>query len=247
MSVVDAAGNEAPVLDRLVNVYNRPAPATPGPANGANASAQATLTVGWLAHRKATLTTADGRGARIVGRLTAPGGAPISGAWVDVVPALAPGSTRLGPIGARTGKDGRFVASLPRSISSCRVRISYAAHVGDSVPAATRTLVLRVRAGITLAIAPRISAVGGSIFFRGRLRGGPVPPAGKQLVLEARSPGGSWIEFKVVRTDTRGRYRASYRFRFPGPALYEFRVSSEPESDYPYAAGASRVLLVRER
>jgi hypothetical protein len=127
------------------------------------------------------------------------------------------------------------------------VRISYRAHVGDSEPAAAQTLVLRVRAGIALTIAPRTSGVGGSISFRGRLRGGPIPAEGKQLVLEARSPGGSWIEFKVVRTDSRGRYRASYRFRFPGPALYDFRAVSEPESDYPYAAGSSRVVLVRER
>lgn len=247
VSVVDAAGNTAPVLDRVVSVYNPAAPGVPGPPNGANASARATLTVGWSGHRRPTLTTGYGRGARIAGRLTAPGGPAISGALVEVQPSPPTGGRHLAAISARTGRDGRFTVLLPAGISSCRVRISYRAHVGDSAPAAAQTLVLRVRAGIALTIAPRTSVVGGSISFHGRLRGGPIPAEGKQLVLEARSPGGSWIEFKVVRTDSRGRYHASYRFRFPGPALYDFRAVSEPESDYPYAAGSSRVVLVRER
>jgi hypothetical protein len=247
VTVIDAAGNAAPVLDRMVTVYNPPAPGVPGPPNGANASTQATLTVGWLGQRRSTLTTRYGRGARIAGRLTAPGAAPISGALIEVQPSLATGGRRLASISARTGQDGRFTALLPRGISSCRLRIAYRAHIGDSVPAAVRSLSLRVRAGVALTVTPHTSGVGGSIFFRGRLRGRPIPADGKQLVLEARSPGGSWIQFKVVRTDSRGRYRASYRFRFPGPALYDFRAVSEPESDYPYAAGSSRALLVRER
>jgi hypothetical protein len=247
VSVVDAAGNTAPVLDRMVTVNNPPVPGVPGPPNGVNASTRATLTVGWPGHRRPTLTTSYGRGARIAGRLTAPGGAAISAALIEVQPSRATGGRRPSTIVARTGHDGRFTALLPRSISSCRVRITYRAHVGDSVPAAVRTLALRVHAGIALTVTPRSSGVGGSIFFRGRLRGGPIPAEGKQLVLEARSPGGSWIQFKVVRTDPRGRYHASYRFRFPGPALYDFRAVSEPESDYPYAAGSSPALLVRER
>ena len=89
--------------------------------------------------------------------------------------------------------------------------------------------------------------MGHSIFFSGRLRGRPIPPDGKQLVLEARSPGGPWLEFDVIRSDPRGRYRASYTFKFPGPANYEFRVVSEAEADYPYAWGASKVVAVFER
>jgi hypothetical protein len=66
-------------------------------------------------------------------------------------------------------------------------------------------------------------------------------------VLEARSPGGAWIEFSVIRTGPRGRFHGSYRFRFPGPADYQFRAVSEPESDYPFAAGSSNVVGVHER
>jgi hypothetical protein len=244
VSVIDAAGNSAPVLDRMVTVFN---PSAPGPPNGTNASAKAALTARWQGHRGATLTTRYGRVERIAGRLTAPGGGPISGALVEVRGPTASAGCRRAAVNVRTGGDGRFAVSLPRRLSSCRLQVSYRARLGDSLPAASRALLLRVRAGIALTIAPRTSSVGGSISFHGRLRGGPIPSEGKQLVLEARSPGGQWIEFKVVRTDARGRFDASYTFRFAGPALYEFRVVSEPESDYPYAAGSSRVLLVRER
>jgi hypothetical protein len=103
-----------------------------------------------------------------------------------------------------------------------------------------------VRAGVALGVSPHTTSVGQQIFFSGRLLGGPVPPAGKQLVLEARSPGGAWIEFNVVRSGAHGRFHASYRFRFPGPADYQFRALSEPESDYPFAAGASNVVGVHE-
>jgi len=41
-----------------------------------------------------------------------------------------------------------------------------------------------------------------------------IPRGGKQLVLEARSRGGSWLEFKVIRANALGRFRATYRFRF---------------------------------
>ena len=96
-------------------------------------------------------------------------------------------------------------------------------------------------------IAPRVASVGRSIYFSGHLRGGPVPSGGKLLVLEARSPGGSWLEFDVVRSDAHGRYHASYRFKFPGPAKYQFRVLCEAEADYPFATGSSRVMGVFER
>jgi hypothetical protein len=148
--------------------------------------------------------------------------------------------------GPRTGADGRFRVRLPGRISSRTLCFAYRSPVGAR-QVVTRTLTLSVRAGIDLSIAPRTASVGRSIFFRGRLRGGPIPAGGKHLVLEARSPGGPWLEFDVVRTDARGRYRSTYRFKFPGPAEYQFRVLSEAESDYPFAAGSSNVVGVFER
>jgi hypothetical protein len=127
------------------------------------------------------------------------------------------------------------------------LRFAYRSHVGDAAAAVVRSLTLSVRAGIRLSVSPHLTGVGQAIRFRGHLRGGPVPRGGKQLVLEARSPGGRWIQFDDVRSDDRGRFHSSYRFRFAGPAHYQFRAVSEPESDYPFAEGASNRVSVFER
>jgi hypothetical protein len=245
VSVIDAAGNAAPVLDRTINVYNAPAPGTPGPANGTNASSQATLAVRWKTTPKKTLHSPYGRLHVITGRLTTTGGAPIVGAQIDVTRSSVAGKHMV-MSSPRTDASGRFSLALPRSIASATLGLAYRTHIGDPLPVTTSTLKLEVGAGISLRVTPRTASVGSSIFFHGRLLGGPVPAEGKQLVLEARSPGGPWIEFEVVRTNARGRFHASYRFKFPGPATYEFRARSEPESDYPFAAGASSSVAIRE-
>jgi len=245
VTAIDAAGNAAPVLDREITVANPPGV---GPANGTNASAQATLVAHWKGTARVSVTSRYGHKQTVLGRLTGPNGAPISGALLDVsaTPQFQ-GSKPVALASPRTGADGRFTVPVGGSVSSSTLRFAYRSHLGDSPPVARSTLTLRVRAGIALAVAPHTASVGQSIFFRGRLLGGPIPRGGKQLVLEARSPGSPWIEFKVIRANARGRYRASYRFKFAGPADYQFRAVSEAESDYPFAAGLSNVVGVRER
>ncbi len=253
VSVIDAAGNAATVLDRNITIDNPPTPGgalaqgEAGGPNGTNASARATLAVGWLGTASARLASGYGRAHTIVGRLTAADGAPIEAAQVDLLSTLdyAGASTAAMP-SMRTGAGGRFALRLPADSSSRTLRFAYSDRLG--APAVvTRTLALSVRAGVSLAIAPRTASVGRSIYFSGRLRGGPVPSGGKLLVLEARSPGGAWLEFDVIRSDARGRFDASYRFKFPGPAEYQFRVLCETEADYPFATGASPVVGVFER
>lgn len=245
VSVIDAAGNAAPVLDRAVTIDNPPPPGAP---NGANASAQARLAVRWAGTAKASARGRFSRARTLSGRLTTVGGRPISGATIDLraTPAYA-GAKPLAMASPRTDADGRFSVSVPAGASSRTLRFAYRAHLDDAHPAATGALRLVTRAGIALRVSPHTTSAGSSIHFLGRLRGGPIPRGGKQLVLEARSPGSAWIQFKVVHTDARGRYRASYRFKFPGPADYRFRVRSEAESDYPFAAGSSNVVGVHER
>jgi hypothetical protein len=252
VSVIDAAGNTATVLDRSITIAN-PQPSgggTPnagGGPNGTNASARATLAVGWKGARGAGLIAGFGHVQTIVGRLTGAGGAPIGSAQIDVLatPDYA-GANTAAMAGVRTQADGRFTLELPADVSSRTLRFEYSDLLGGA-PVVTRTLTLSVRAGVSLTVAPRTASVGRSIHFSGRLRGGPIPSGGKPLVLEARSPGGAWLEFDVIRSDARGRYHASYRFKFAGPASYQFRVLCEAEADYPFATGSSRVEGVFER
>jgi hypothetical protein len=245
VSVIDAAGDSAPVLDRAITVANPPPVGGP---NGTNASTRATLAAGWVGSRKARVTAAYGHAHVIAGRLTAPGGTPIVGAAIDCTATAAyQGAKPVAMACPRTGADGRFAMKVPRGASSRTIRLAYRAHVGDALPVATCTLALAVRAGMRLRVSPHTTSVGHAIHFTGRLLGGPVPHGGKPVVLEAGSPGGPWIEFDVVRTNRKGRYRDSYTFKFPGPVDYRFRALSEGEADYPYATGSSNVVRVHER
>jgi primosomal replication protein N len=250
---VTAASSPAPVT--VQNGPGAPGPVGPGSPlalrgapNGTNASDQAKLTAHWTRTRKVALTSSYGVRNRISGTLTTSAGQPVSGASLDVyeTPGYEGARARLSAVVPRTGPTGGYSLTLPAGVSSCTLLLRYRSHVNDTVPAATATLTLRVHAGLTLKISPRTVSVGERIFFSGKLAGAPVPPGGKQLVLEASS-GGEWIQFKAIHTGPKGRYHASYRFKFPGPATYRFRVLSPYEADFPFLEGTSSNIAVHER
>jgi hypothetical protein len=263
--VQDAAGNSSTVYAGTISVANSSGTgatggggaaaqigpgsllALRGPANGANASDQAKLTARWRGTAKSTRTSRYGQADRVTGRLVTSTGQPISGALLDVsaTPA-AQGAKSASLASVRTGPMGAWNLTLPRSVSSSTVRFAYRSHVDDTIPVATATLTLRIHAGIDLQIVPRVTSVGHTIVFTGTLHGTPIPPGGKQLVLEASS-GGEWVQFRTIATTAKGRYRASYRFKFPGPITYRFRVYAPHEADFPFLEGTSNVVSVYER
>ncbi len=259
VALLDAAGNATTILSRQVTFANHTAsvpagasvgPGSPlalrGPANGTNASDQATLTARWKSTTKATRTSSYGAKEEITGRLTAPGNVPITGASLNVYETPAYEGARTVPLaGVRTGPTGAWTLTLPRDVSSSALRFEYRSHQNDTIPVATTALTLRVHAGIALKIAPHVSSIGHRIVFSGTLQGTPIPPGGKQLVLEASS-GREWIQFRTITTNAKGRYRATYRFKFAGPVVYHFRVLSPHEADFPYLAGTSNVASVYE-
>lgn len=225
-----------------------------GPAaavsNGTIVSAQAILTAAWRGHGGERLASAYGVKHVVEGRLTGSDGAAIVGARIEVEQLAAFDGAKPRVLASpRTGGQGRWRLVLPRWIPSGELRFSYSAHLGDPLPVATRTLTLGVRAGVELRIAPRVARSSGTIRFSGRLLGGPIPGGGKQVVLEARSPGGRWLEFHVIRgrAGAGGRFGFAYRFRLPGPTRYEFRAVCEAEADYPFATGSSNVVRVVEQ
>jgi len=261
--VEDAAGNQAIAYDGTIMVAGPPptgaaasatgpiGPGSPlalrGPANGTNASDQAKLTARWTSTTKTTRTTPYGATNHITGHLTTSTGQPISGAMLDITEDPAVQGARVAALaGVRTGPTGAWTLTLPKTIPSITLRIIYRSHVNDTVPVATATLTLRVHAGIALHITPHTTSVNHTIHFSGSLHGTPIPPGGKQLVLEASS-GGEWIQFDTLATGAHGRYHASYRFKFPGPVTYKFRVISPHEADFPFLAGSSNVVAVYER
>jgi hypothetical protein len=256
VQLLDAAGNSTTILSRQVTFANSApsaaiepcrAAAPGGSVSGTSTSNQAKLTARWSDTAKALRTSHYGAAERVTGRLTATNGAGIAGARIDVceTPSFrGAGTRRIG--GGSTGPVGQWSITLPRGVSSGALRFVYSSPQNPALAAASATLRLGVHAGVGLHIAPRTSSVGHRIRFTGRLLGAPIPAGGKQLVLEARS-GGEWIQFDNIRTDAHGQYRATYRFKFPGPVTYHFRVLSRYEAAFPYLGGTSRIVTVHER
>jgi hypothetical protein len=271
VSVTNAAGNSTVALDRKIAILNHPGssplpgstPVATGnaldtghaattqnllPPNGTNASPAARLVLRWPSTAHTALAAPYGRSHTLRGHLTATDGSPIGGATLQVLytPAYQGASPRS-LASVRTSTDGSLQVRLPASMPSSRITLAYSSHSGQPSPDITAALMLVVPASLSLRVTPTVSHVGDTISFTGSLRGSPLPRGGKQLVLEARAPGGSWRQFRVLSTLPHGRYRSTYRFRLPGPITYEFRTTSPHEADFPYGAGASRVVRVRER
>ncbi len=218
-----------------------------GAPNGSGASDQATLTARWKG-AGARLKSAYGKPHTLEGRLSAPGGGPIAGASIAVSDLPAAAGAHASDLPAvRTDAKGRFTLRLPRTLTSVALGLAYRSHLADSTPVATRTLALAVAPTLQLHVSPILSAIHHTIHFTGRVLGGAIPPGGKQLDLEGRTPGTPWVQFKVIRTSARGTFHASYRFVIPGPSAYTFRVVSQYEADYPFLAGVSNLVGVVER
>ncbi len=206
------------------------------------------LTVHWAAGGRAARVSSYGRAQSVSGRLTAASGAPIGGATVQVLstPAFQGAHTRT-LARVRTRAQGTFAVRLPPSTPSTRLTFAYSADPAQATPSVTAQLTLAVPARVSLNVVPRVSHVDGTIAFSGSLPGGPLPPGGKQVILEAQTLHGPWRQFQVLSTAARGRFKASYRFRLAGPIDYRFRAVCPHEADYPYATGASPPVLVHER
>jgi hypothetical protein len=254
LKVVSAAGDTAIIDDHVVTVDNGSGPPSASPVTsaatqicaGSGASGQAKLTARWSRTAKMTLTGRYGAWEHVSGRLTTPSGQAIAGATIDVCETPAYEGARTSTIvSTHTGPTGAWSIMLPQSTSSAVLRFAYPSPANGTVPLATAILKLRVHAGIALGITPRVTSMGRRIFFSGVVHGTPIPPGGKQLVLEASS-GGEWIQFDTIHTNARGLYHASYRFKLPGPVSYRFRVLSPHEADFPYLSGMSNSVVVHE-
>jgi hypothetical protein len=206
------------------------------------------LVVHWATTARTAQVSAYGRSQVVAGRLTGASGSPIGGATVQVLSTPAfQGARTKALTSVRTSGDGSFRLRLPASLPSTRLTFAYAANQGQAAPTVTAQLTLAVPARVFLKVAPKVSHVGGTIVFKGALSGGPLPPGGKQVILEARTLHGPWRQFQVLSTAAKGRFKASYRFRLAGPIDYRFRAVCPHEADFPYGTGASPMVLVHER
>lgn len=233
----DAAGNRTLLFGPVAKTIVAP-PADRGEANGTPASDAARFT----GRRHRTVTTSfRHRRLRVRGRLVGPDGTPIAGALVDVSSQLHRAGAGFRVIGhTRTSRKGGFSYKAPPGASRT-LRFGYRSHVNDSANAATLDVLQRVRASATLRASRRFVGRGGRVTFRGRLRGGYVPPRGKLVELQATDRG-RWRTFALIRSDRRGNFH--YRYRFSGSGRFAFRARVRFERAYPYVLGYSARTFV---
>jgi hypothetical protein len=244
--VQDAAGNAITQELGSFVVGTAPGSVERGALNGRNATDVAKLTAR-IGRRRST-TTDYGRRVVVRGRLVNDAGLPIIGARVDVLrQTLLRGAATRTFDQARTGSDGRYRASLPAYMPSSRLRLAYRSHLNDAVEAAHATVTLRVRARVILRVVRHTVAPFGVIRLRGRLVGAPLPARGKVIELRARAKSTrTWLPFRSVRTDRRGRFRTDYRLRQGyRNVTYEFEALARADGGYPYATGRSAPQRVR--
>ena len=188
------------------------------------------------------------RRVRIHGRLIAGVHTPLSGAPVRVIERFEPGAhPGIRESTVRTDRAGRFSFRTPRGPS----RTIELAYPGSQTLARSgaRTLRLRVRGRVRLRTSSRSAVVGGRpLLFRGRVVAAPgtIPEKGMPVRLQFRLGRSPWSAFRTIQTDSRGRFRYSYRFSDNDSrgARFQFRAYLPADENWPYAPAGSRPVIV---
>lgn len=219
----------------------------PGPPNGTPATDAARLSVRWDGTSSTLRKIRYGQRPVLRGQLTTTGGRPVRDAAIRIAIRQDHRGSRAEHQTLRTDDGGSFRWRLPKGIGSRRLTLSYHEHVGDAQPAARRTLRLEVAAAVRMTLDRRTARQGQTVRLRGRLVGRPLPKVGSVIELQARNPGRKWITFRTIRAKRNGTFSSGYRFRMPGPAVFEMRARVRKSGDYPYATGVSphRRIVVR--
>lgn len=247
LRVQDAAGNERLVHgDNPVEVANVQIPAAPTsvPAPGAPTPASGhTLSARFNGASRSTMTVAYGRRISVSGRLTHGSHPVAAGSRIEVLERPdRRGAREVRRARVKSKADGSFSVTLTTNRPSRRIRVAYRP-VGGS-PVVSRTLRVRVRASSIL----RVSLRGRLVRFSGRVLSGPVPKAGKRVLMEGHAPGSAWTAFKSIRTDRRGRFSGTYRLRVRRPGVrLKIRALVPSERGYGYLSSRSRAVTLRVR
>lgn len=214
-------------------------------ANGGNATAHAKLEAAFQRADGSTarhVTLRAGRRITIVGRLTDASGAAIANARIGAAWRIV-GRGWLARPGVRTGSDGRFVYVLPAGPSrdvrftyfafsdSRAVELSNVVHVDALAPLTIRADRHRVTGARVVRLTGRIGVPTG------------IPRAGLLVTLQGYQQGYGWRTFRTVRTDRRGRWRTSYRFR-SSHGRFGFRALVPRQSRFPFASSRSSGVFV---
>ncbi len=233
VSVSDAAGNTATVLDRTIVVQNELGICNAEwDLHASLRAANAKLLRGTITRRYAN------SGLTLTGQLVDHAGVPMPGALIELRQLAGyPGAANTLVGTTTTNAKGDWKLRVPRGPSRL-VTVGYRSRSNNPTFATQLQYREAVAAGVSLS-APRRVGPGRAFVFRGGLAGGDIPRGGTLGSLEILF-GGEWREIVLLRTNRRGAFAYRYTFAAIGPATYRFRAQLPHTIGYPFASGASK-------
>lgn len=182
-----------------------------------------------------------GRKVHLGGRLINRAGHPMADAKVLVYSRPKEGGEQL--VGTVTADaSGRFSYTVEARASQ-RFRFAYPGTA--TILPVEDSATLLVKGTSTLFVKPKRVQNGDSVAFSGRVKGRPLPEAGKLLELQVRFTSG-WQTFRTIHTETDGTWQIPYLFdRTCGDQEFDFRAHLAGEAGWPLETGNSRTLTVR--
>ena len=143
---------------------------------------------------------------------------------------------------ATTNDSGRYALDV-EARSSQALRFVYPGTATILPVQDTATLLVKGRSSLKVDRGRVLN--GQKVTFSGRVRGRPLPSAGKLIEMQVRLSD-DWQTFRTTRSGPKGGWRVSYRFeRTCGVQSFRFRARLPGEAGYPLEAGGSRGLTVR--
>ena len=186
-----------------------------------------------------------GRRASLSGLLRVDGASPrsLAGSPIEVWRQIKTDGARWARLATlRVSSTGRFRFSVPPGPAR-RFRFRFPG--SPTVRGATATVDAQVRASSTFEASSRSVVNGEYVRFRGRLKGGMIPPGGKLIELQVFTRR-RWRTFALPRADAKtGRWAFDYRFEaVRGHVRFRFRARITEEAGYPFHTGVSREVPV---
>ncbi|HKH65408.1 MAG TPA: hypothetical protein VKA35_08095, partial [Solirubrobacterales bacterium] len=182
-----------------------------------------------------------GRKVHLGGRLVNQAGHALSDANVSVYSRPKGGEEQL--VGTVATDSGGHFSYAVEARASQTFRFVYPGTATILPVEGTATLL--VKGTSTFTVKPKHVLNGKSVTFSGRVKGRPLPEAGKLLELQVRFASG-WQTFRTIHTEADGSWRIPYLFdRTCGEPEFDFRAHLAAEAGWPLETGNSRRLTVR--
>ena len=227
----DAAGNQTDSAPVLITTNN---PTAPGVFTRLTAGLGTSAEDARLPSRRLRYGTP----ATLAGFVTDAAGTGIPNVRVRITPRVGgPSGAARATLETTTDATGRYGVPVPIGPSrSFEVR---------SFAGATVSAVTRANLDVAVPVRLRASRKGRRVVrLRGSIPADPRPSEGVFVEIQAQS-GRRFVPFRVVRTDPRGNFSLSYRFR--GRGTFRLRAVVKQQGGLPFATGRSAARRFRVR